>query len=205
MADNELIHALLKNAEAMDRASKVSYLQMIVTQKQMESRTPTSLVFGSFNFNPFADGARLAAWVQVVPRNHRRRSIKFLPATEQVGASIIYFAISDNIVDINNVIAFNNLEQAGSITAMLFNFLYGALEIQSTESIWACSLTGTGSTIEKKAGLNWLEEIYSDISATPFDSHDKPLHTAGEVDKLTPGLMHLDGDVRGGFTREGVR
>ena len=202
-ADKELVEALHKNAAAKDRNAQAQFLNYMTTQKLMENRTPTNLSFGSFNFNPFADGTRVAAWIQLVPRNNRRRAIKFLPSIEETGGSIIYFATSDNIVDVNNVIAFNNLEQAGSINAMLANFDV-PLEIRSTDSIWACSLTGTGSLIEKKSGINWVEEIYSDVSAIPI-TRDRPLHSAGDVDKLTPGLMELDGDQRATYTREGVR
>lgn len=202
MSDSEVREALDRNTAAMDRASKAAYLTFMAAQQAMESKTPTSLVFGSYNFNPFSDASKLAEWVQISPRNNRRRSIKLIVPESEV-ANLIYLSASDTIVDINAIIAFNNLRSGGVIQAMLAQF-FVPLELQSTESIWACSITGSGSTTEKTTHLGWVEEVYSDVSAEPY-STDKRTNTPGGVQKLTPGLMDVDGDVRAMFTREGVR
>jgi len=201
MADKELLEALHKMEQTMDRLGKIQYLAMIHQQEIEKNKIPTSLVFGSQNFNPFSDGTRLAQWMQIAPRNTRRRAIKIMPPTT---GSLIYLAISDTKVSINSVIAFDNSTESGNLNIMLAN-LSIPLELQTSESVWACSLTGTGSVIEKKSSIGWAEEIYSDISAIPFDNHDVALNRQGRVANMTSGLMSLDEDERNSFTREGVR
>jgi len=196
MADKELVEALKHLAYMTDRAGKASWLNFQATQKMMESRTPTSIHFGSYNFNPTASATQLAAWQQVVPRNPRRKKIIFSALNQT-----LFLATSDNSLPIANLIVDQANGWNGSIPVMEFTFAAGVtLPLETTEAIYFASLTGAGSLIEQTAIVSWSEEIYSSVSAIPLleDNPQRP----SEVGGLTAGEMSSDAL---NFGREGVR
>jgi len=201
MADRELLEALHKMEQTMDRVGKIQYLSMIHQQEMEKNRTPTGLTLGSYNFNPSSSATQLAAWRQIVPRNPRRKAL-ILSALNQT----LYLATGDTFIDINRLITDQQNGFNGSIAVMQYTFTAGQpLVIETTEALYAASLTGAGSLIELNAVLNFAEEIFSDVTAIPFDSHDVALNRQGRVANMTSGLMSLDEDERSGYTREGVR
>lgn len=201
MVDKELLEALKEQSESMDRVAKAQWLLYMATQKLMESRTPSNTVFGSFTFNPGSVNTTLAEWRQIVPRNSRRKTITFMAINQS-----LYLTNSSNSLDINTLITQEKSGFLGTVPVMLATFAGGVpLVISTTDSIWAASLTGNGSVIEQNAVLNWVEEVYSDINAIPVEMHNTNPTAPGVVEKLTPGAMALDGDIRATFTREGVR
>ena len=196
MADRELLEALHKQTEAMDRLAKANWLMYMATQKQMEMRTPSNTVFRSYGF-----GGVNADWRQIVPRNDRRAKITFF--AENLS---FYFIDDPNLLDINSLINLQNKGLNGNIHTSLITLTGGQpVPMKTTSAIWAASLTGGGSTTELVGTLNWIEEIYSNVSGIPTELANTNPAKAGEVEKLTPGLMDLDGDVHASFTREGVR
>lgn len=201
MADKELLEALREQSESMDRVAKSLWINYMGTQKMMESRTPSTTVFGSYNFNPTSSTTQLAAWRQILPRNARRKRVLLAGLNES-----FYIASGDNVVDINDLIRFQNKGFNGSIAAMQNTFTAGYhLPLSTTDAIYVASLTGSGSLIELNATISWAEEIYTDISSIPLEMTDTNIARPGIIEKLTPGAMALDGDIRATFTREGVR
>ena len=201
MADKELLEALHEQSQSMDRVAKAQWLMYMATQKQMEDRTPSSAVFGSYNFNPTSSNTQLAAWRQLVPRNTRRKRITFTALNQT-----FYIANSDNIVDINDLIKFQHVGFNGNMQVMQNTFTAGYnLTLETTDSIYVASLTGGGSTIELNAVINWVEEVYSNVSAIPVEMSNINPSRPGITQKLTAGAMSLDGDIRATYSREGVR
>lgn len=201
MADKELLEALHEQSESMDRVAKAQWLMYMATQKQMEDRTPSSAVFGSYNFNPTSSGTQLAAWRQLVPRNTRRKKITFMANNKT-----FYLASSDIVLDINDLIKYENSGFNGSIPVIQNVFTPGlTLQLDTSDAIYAASLTGAGSAIELNAVINWVEEVYSNVSAIPVEMSNINPARPGITEKLTAGAMSLDGDIRATFTREGVR
>jgi len=197
--DRELLEALHKNTETMDKIGQLNYLAYMAQQKREEHKTPSSTVFGSYNFNPYNDANITVQWRQVVPRNSRRAKVIFSALNQT-----LFLATSDNSITIDNLVSLQNTGWNGSIPVMIYTFTaYNDLPLETTEAIYIASLTGAGSMKEQTAVISWAEEIYSDVTATPFDNHDRPLHNVGEVGNLTSGLMGFDRDDS--YTREGVR
>lgn len=196
MADRELVEALHEQAESMDRLAKANWLMYMATQKQMENRTPSNTVFGSYGF-----GGVNAAWRQILPRNDRRAKVTFM--AENLS---FYFAVNENETDINTLINWQNVQFHGQIPVALLTFSGGEpVSMCTTGAIWVASLTGGGSNVELAGVLNWVEEVYSSVDAIPHEMRDTNPMAAGRIQRLTAKDMQLDGDVTGTFTREGVR
>jgi hypothetical protein len=199
--DKELNQILKDNAEKMDLVARSNWLLYMATQQQMRDRTPSSAKYGSYGFNPSGNTTVLAEWRAILPRNERRKCIKFNAINQS-----IYFASSEKSLDINNLIQAQKNGFTGTLPVMLMTFVGGVpFEIESTSAIYVASLTGNGSVVEQAATLNWVEEIYSDIKAIPTGEPNDVIQRPGVVSKLTTGAMQLDGDVRATYTREGVR
>ena len=201
MADKEILEALREQSESMDRVAKSLWINYMGTQKMMESRTPATLHVGSYNFNPTKSATQIVAWRQVVPRNASRKTITFSALNQT-----LFLATSDTAIDIMTLVGFQNTGWSGSIPAMMYTFTAGnPLKLDTTEAIYIASLTGGGSTEEQSAIISWAEEIYADVATIPLEMRNTNPAQAGVVEKLTPGAMALDGDIRATFTREGVR
>lgn len=201
MLDRETLEALKENSAAMDRVAKAQWLMYMATQKSMEDRTPSSMVFGSYNFNPTNSATQLVAWRQVLPRNTRRKAVRFSALNQT-----LFLATSDNSITIDNLVLFQKNGWNGAIPVMVNTFTAGSiLRLDTTDAIYVASLTGAGSMVEQNAIISWAEEIYSSVSAIPMHENDNNIARPGVVEHLTAGAMHLDGDVRATFTREGVR
>ncbi len=201
MEDKELKQILKDNAEKMDLVAKSQWLMYMATQQQMRDRIPSQSKYGSYGFNPSGDTSVTAQWRPILPRNERRKSVKFMAINQS-----IYFASSDNSLDINNLILAQKNGFTGTLPVMLVTLVGGTpFEIESTAAIYVASLTGAGSVVEQTAVLNWVEEIYSDVKAIPTAMANTDIERPGVVSKLTAGAMQLDGDVRATYTREGVR
>lgn len=201
MADKELLDALREQSESMDRVAKAQWLLYMATQKLMESRTPSTLHVGSYNFNPTSSPSQVVAWRQVVPRNTSRKTITFSAVNET-----FFIATSDTAIDIMTLVQFQNTGWSGTIPAMMYTLTAGNdLKLDTTEAIYIASLKGAGSAEEQNAIISWAEEIYTDVTSIPLEIRDTNIARPGIIEKLTPGAMSLDGDIRATFTREGVR
>ncbi len=199
--DKELNQILKDNAEKMDLVAKSNWLLYQATQQQMRDRTPSNAKYGSYGFNPTNNATVLAEWRAILPRNERRKCVKFNAINQS-----IYFASSDKSFDINNLILAEKSGFTGSLPVMLMTFVGGmSFEIETTSPIYVASLTGNGSVVEQAATLNWVEEIYSDINAIPTGEPNDLIQRPGIVSKLTSGAMQLDGDIRATYTHDGVR
>ena len=196
MADNEMREVLREQNEHLDRIAKAQWLVYMATQKAMENKTPSITTFGSYGF-----GGTTAAWRQIVPRNDRRARITFMAQNLS-----FYFTNDSNNVDINTLINWQNVQFNGQIPVSLLTFSGGVpVEIRTTEAIYVASLTGAGSNVELAGTLNWIEEVYSSISAIPVHMVNESPERPGIIQKLPHSLQELDGDIQGTFTREGVR
>ena len=201
MADNEMREALREQNEHLDRIAKAQWLVYMATQEAMNNRTPSSMVFGSYNFNPTNSTTQLVAWRQVVPRNERRKRITFSALNQT-----LFLATSDQSIDIMSLVQFQNTGWSGSLPVMENTFTAGTvLQLDTTESIYIASLKGGGSQIEQTAIISWAEEIYSNVSAIPVHMVNESPERPGIIQKLPHSLQELDGDIQGTFTREGVR
>lgn len=196
--DSELIKALNIHSVALERNTRALAIQHLESRK-----SPTNGVYGMYYFNQGASSTLKASWHQLLPRNMRRQSTQLLSLNQT-----LFISSSDNLVDINTLI---NAQANGWLGA-----IDGCAEITLTtgvgiiipgsDAIYAASLTGAGSNIEQAAYLSWVETIFSSASADPREHQGATaLNTPGLVEKLTPGLMPMDGDVQASFTREGVR
>ena len=206
MSDRELIDALLIHAQALDRSTKMAFIEHEATQKRMASRTPTSVVPGTFGFNGTNSATQLAEWRQLVPRNPRRKRITFMGLNQ-----IIFFAIDDKTVDVMSLVNQLNNGANGAIGVAQQTLTAGAwLPIATTESIWALSIVGTPGSVpwtqyEQQATVSWFEEVYADISAIPYEKVVDPTRRPGTLLRLSPSDMRLDGDVTARVGRDGIR
>ncbi len=206
MLDKELHNLLKENGEALDRVAKAHWLLFMATQEQMTNRTPTSTSWGSYGFNPSNSATYPAAWRQLVPRNDRRKRIRFTATPTSGGYQSLYFSNSDINLDIGSLIELNNSGSFGYNGVALITFSPSTIfELDTTDAIWCASISGSGSTKEETGVINWAEDIYSAVTAIPTYMDNIRTDKPGDVEKLTPGAMQLDGDIRATFTREGVR
>lgn len=202
MASNEeLLEQYKRNNEMLDHIAKAQYLQYITIQKQMERQTPTSTKWGSYGFNPTNNSGVLATWRQVLPRNKRRKRVRFVSTN-----FTFYFMDNETQIDITSLIALNKNGYTGAQPFSAVTFGSGNEHvIEGTGPVYVASLTGSGSVVECASTINWVEEIFSDIDANPFGQEHAPHGNAGMVQRLNAGAMRLDGVEDAHFTREGVR
>jgi len=199
--DKDLFNLMKQNNDALDRVAKSNYLLFMQAQESEKRNTPTSTAFGTYGFNPTNSNTQVAKWVQLMPRNTRRKRLT-LSSLNQT----LYFSIGGIAVGINELIVAQNTGFAGHLPVMQFTFTAGnRLPIETTESIWCASIVGAGSIYEQQATVSWAEEIYSSPAANPIGSDVRSLNVPNSTQKLTFADMDLDGDVRSHFTREGVR
>lgn len=201
-AYDDLITVLKEQNKQMDINNKMSYLHFMKQQQQLENRTPTSVEFGTYGFNPTNAATQLAAWRQIVPRNNRRRQIT-ITALNQT----LFLTKSENVVGMSDLINWQQNGFPANVPVMIITFATGqGLQIQTTEAIYVASLTGAGSTKEQNSYISWAEEIYSNVSASPLIDNPMRHNAPGLEQRLTAGLVNdIDDEAEAHFTREGVR
>lgn len=197
--DLDLASALREHSVHLDRANKLTYLKM---QHDANAGTPTSVVFGSYFFNPQSN-SQGAEWRQLLQRNDRRQSVTLFGITEQQ-----YIATSDTTVDIETLINLLGKGLSGIATAMGTIQVGGGLgitnpiTIPTTEAIWAASIGDAG--VEEATNLTWFETIYSSPRANP-NGVEASRHKEGDTQEIGPELEAWLGTAKAGFGRGGVR
>ena len=187
---------------SLDRMNKINWLALMQWQKAEAEKTPTTIKPGTYGFNPTNSATQLSQWRQLVPRRNRRNRVVFTALNQT-----FFLAVGDTQVDINQLITEQQIGFNGTLAVFEYTFTAGSrLDISTTEAIWGASLIGSGSLYEQQATISWYEEIFSDIMAIPTVSIPNPdANTPGKVQRLTAGLMHVDGDQRATYSKDGVR
>jgi hypothetical protein len=199
VGNEELIKALNINSVAMERHSQ-TMKQFIQTQELEANKSATNSVYGMYYFNQGASNSVLAQWRQILPRNLRRAQTRLYSLNQS-----LYIASSDIGVDINSLIQYQANGFSGAIDgAALLTFTTGVgIEIEGTDAIWVASLTGGGSKVEQTAFIGWTEQIYTTRQADPRSVRGS--NRAGLEQRLTAGLIQMDGDQRADYDRNGTR
>jgi hypothetical protein len=173
----------------LDRLAKMTYVGIMQSQFSMESRTPTNTTFGSYGFS----GNNEVAWRQILPRNPRRKNV--ILTAENFS---FYLTNAPQTLDINTLVAIQENGQIDNLPVALFTFAAGMpLILDTTAPIYAASLTGNGSKVELTAVLNWVENIYADITASPLHA------LMNSTTKTEVESFHVDGGNRL-FKREDI-
>lgn len=200
MGNDELASALREHSVHLDRSNKLCYLKL---QKDERERTPTSVVFGSYFFNP-TSATQLPVWRQLLQRNGRRKSVTFINTNQDDNQ--YWFSTNDTIVDVETLL--NSLGDGVSATVTSMGALQLAqitssnpVEIPTSEAIWVLD-NHTG--VEGTGVLSWFETIYSSTSADP-NAVTANRHKEGDTQELEPSLASWLGEAKVGFGRGGVR
>ena len=203
--DRELLDVLREHGLALDRNSKAHYLNYMATEKMMEDRTPATFVGGMMALNQ-------VALQQIVPRNNRRKEIRFTYQPSTINGLLILSNI--DTLDVNSLFQayknVNGMVQAymiapGAVTPFKID------SIITSDAFFAASINVTSAVnlvSAIPAYLTWTESVYDDKSASPMNQgtnsrHGRPheeqhLARSSQAEKIA-------GPVTTGYTHDGVR
>lgn len=197
--DAELRDAMARQAVAMNNVAKSMWLNYMATQKSMENRTPSSVLFGT----ALIDTSSIE-WVQILQRNRRRAYVELIFRGD-------YLMINNSNTTDALELAKNFARSAGTLDLLLGDTaIYGSssnpIKIETTSPLYVAAFNVVDAAPTTVQGfITWQEAIYSDVSAIPLTEQDLRSNKPGTVQKSTQGLMHPDEDVRATYSHDGVR
>lgn len=198
--DNEVKEALDRMAVAQNRMAAAQFMQYEATQRMAARTTPANMKPGTFTFNSDSNATLQATWHQLVPRNPKRKRIIFWAINYT-----FYFALTDqfSISDLGKLD--NNVHGGVAAVAQITLTAGSRVPIETTSAVFCAAIVGSGSTVESTQKISWIEEVFTDVESIPLLQGDGRVARPGELQRLTPRDMALDGDEFATYGNEGLR